>query len=413
MNTLMAKVFLRLLASAAHDKKTRNTILFFVFLPLIIIVMLLASPLAVFFGSVGAEPGSSIPQMMTAMHEGFKSQIHAEQSDPQAISVDTIYMNSEDNSPMDNRQDVMSLFAVDQNLNRDKADVLVQLKEQQGKELTDLYWKMNRIEVERVYHDTPDDEGTKADASDPVEPTPEPRYSKTIRVTSFAIEDMVEAFRFSPDQNDALDELMKPDYAMAFLGIIGSDWVTGNVGGLTPEEIQQIIDNMPDGLSLQRMEVVKAAESLVGKVKYFWGGKSYKTGWDDAWGEKRTVSAQGSKSTGTSRPFGLDCSGFTAWVFIQAGVPVSQIEQAFGTYTGSQWEKSSAIDVSELIPGDLGFQRIPGSGTNHVGIYVGDDMDGTQLFAHSSSSKGGVVITPASGGGLKCFRRPALLESIN
>jgi hypothetical protein len=53
----------------------------------------------------------------------------------------------------------------------------------------------------------------------------------------------------------------------------------------------------------------------VGKVNYFWGGKSLVLGWDSRWGTSMKVTAAGSSTTGTYRPYGLDCSGFVDWVF--------------------------------------------------------------------------------------------------
>ena len=59
----------------------------------------------------------------------------------------------------------------------------------------------------------------------------------------------------------------------------------------------------------EREAVVRTACSLVGKVNYFWGGKSLVIGWDVRWGELRQVTAAGSSTTGTYRPYGLGCSG--------------------------------------------------------------------------------------------------------
>lgn len=55
-------------------------------------------------------------------------------------------------------------------------------------------------------------------------------------------------------------------------------------------------------LSAERKKVIKAACSLVDKVNYFWGGKSSAIGWNSEWGKLKTVSAEGSKTTGTKRP---------------------------------------------------------------------------------------------------------------
>ena len=38
-------------------------------------------------------------------------------------------------------------------------------------------------------------------------------------------------------------------------------------------------------------------------------------GWDSRWGMPMKVTAEGSSTTGTVRPFGLDCSGMVDWVF--------------------------------------------------------------------------------------------------
>ena len=70
-----------------------------------------------------------------------------------------------------------------------------------------------------------------------------------------------------------------------------------------------LLRDLPKDLSPEREAVVRTACSLVGKVNYFWGGKSLVIGWDARWGELRQVTAAGSSTTGTYRPYGLDCSG--------------------------------------------------------------------------------------------------------
>ena len=41
-----------------------------------------------------------------------------------------------------------------------------------------------------------------------------------------------------------------------------------------------LIRNLPEGLSPEREAVVRTACSLVGKVNYYWGGKSLVLGWE-------------------------------------------------------------------------------------------------------------------------------------
>ena len=74
-------------------------------------------------------------------------------------------------------------------------------------------------------------------------------------------------------------------------------------------EAMEVWERLPDDLSMERRMVVTYALALVDKVDYFWGGKSLVLGWDDRWGELTEVTAEGSDSTGTEQPYGLDCSG--------------------------------------------------------------------------------------------------------
>ena len=74
-------------------------------------------------------------------------------------------------------------------------------------------------------------------------------------------------------------------------------------------------ESVGDDVSEERVNVISAAYSLVGKVGYFWGGKSLVLGWDERWGTIQKVTAAGSSTTGTYRPYGMDCSGFVDWVF--------------------------------------------------------------------------------------------------
>lgn len=43
---------------------------------------------------------------------------------------------------------------------------------------------------------------------------------------------------------------------------------------LSVEQVQEILDSLPDDLSEERRQVILTAYQLLGKVNYFWGGKS-------------------------------------------------------------------------------------------------------------------------------------------
>ncbi len=146
--------------------------------------------------------------------------------------------------------------------------------------------------------------------------------------------------------------------------------------------------------------VVKNAGSLVGKVNYFWGGKSMVKGWDSSWGTMRTVTAAGSPTTGTIRTFGLDCSGFVTWVFNNSGMGYSV---GHGTY--GQKAASRLISRSEIQAGDLAFL----ADYSHVGIIAGKNDSGSILVIHCSSSANNVTVATVESVGFTVFRRPNCL----
>ena len=49
--------------------------------------------------------------------------------------------------------------------------------------------------------------------------------------------------------------------------------------------------------------LAESALMLVGKVNYFWGGKSYTVGWDDRWGKPAEVTSPGHSTSGTTIPW--------------------------------------------------------------------------------------------------------------
>jgi hypothetical protein len=168
-----------------------------------------------------------------------------------------------------------------------------------------------------------------------------------------------------------------------------SGQLTDSILSRLSDEEFQAVEQQLQGLSGERRDVVLAALSLEGKISYFWGGKSYHVGWDDRWGEYRLVTAGGSGETGTVRLFGMDCSGFVSWAFINAGGDQDLIKY-IGNGTSMQWYNSKAISMSELRPGDLLFYKPPGgTGVDHVGIYIG----GGKVVHCTTNGGGGVIVT--------------------
>lgn len=156
-------------------------------------------------------------------------------------------------------------------------------------------------------------------------------------------------------------------------------------------EAMEVWERLPDDLSMERRMVVTYALALVDKVDYFWGGKSLVLGWDDRWGELTEVTAEGSDTTGTEQPYGLDCSGFVDWTFYNA----SGGEYVIGQGGGAAEQHANCVDIEwdEVQPGDLLFYPED----EHVGIAAGRDWLGRLLVVHCASGTGGVAISHRTG----------------
>jgi hypothetical protein len=215
-------------------------------------------------------------------------------------------------------------------------------------------------------------------------------FVHSVILTAFSIDTSAQYGQFNITCGQAIDNMAMALKLTMFGSITG-----GSVPPITDAELAAFLANL--NCSPDRKKLMEAALSLVGRVPYFWGGKS-PAGWNDEWNTPKQVTAAGSSSTGTIRPFGLDCSGFTDWAYKTAyGVSIS-------AGSANQWANSTSITQAQLLPGDLGFKAVPGTvSVNHVLIYAGKDASGNLMWVHCA---GGVGVILDSPGYVKYFRRP-------
>ena len=238
--------------------------------------------------------------------------------------------------------------------------------------LTVIFWDMTEITswVETIDHSGGDDDDGWTE------------YILHITITPKTADEMRTAYAFTRYQNEALDELLADRATLASL----ASSLT-----ITNADAVQVLQSLPADLSQERKAVVQNALTLYGKVSYFWGGKSLVIGWDSRWGELRQVTAAGSSTTGTYRPYGLDCSGLVDWAFYNA----TGGSYIIGHGGGATMQHSYCTDISwsDAQPGDLVFYP----DNSHVGIISGRDEDGSLLVIHCASGANNVVITGTSG----------------
>ena len=337
------------------------------FLMVILVAAIVASPFGILFSNESREAGVvPISAAVAQVNYEYNERLEELQT---ADSYDSISVTGQSADWVE----VLAVFAVKVagSNDADAADVATMDADRIAR-LKAVFWDMTAIttEVETINHPgSGDDDGWT-------------ERNLYITITAKTAEEMKTAYHFNRNQIAALDELLEQrDLLLELIEDVYS--VSGDTASL--------IRGLPEDLSPEREAVVRTACSLVGKVNYFWGGKSLVIGWDARWGELRQVTAAGSSTTGTYRPYGLDCSGFVDWVIYN---------QSGGSYIighggGATMQHSYCTDISwaDAQPGDLVFYP----DNSHVGIVGGRDANGELLIIHCASGYNNVVITGKEG----------------
>ena len=207
-------------------------------------------------------------------------------------------------------------------------------------------------------------------------------FDESVITEAFGIDADATYDQFGITYAEAIDNMAKA-LKMTLYGAASS----GEAVELTDAELIAFVERQ--NCNATRKYILSTGLSLVGKVPYFWGGKSG-PGWNEEWNTPKVVTAEGSSSTGTIRPYGLDCSGFTTWVYNTA------LDVNIGAGTSGQYPNTVAISEAELLPGDLGFlAESDGSGWNHVLMFAGYSETGERMWVHCSSGSGVILNTPS------------------
>ena len=332
-----------------------------------LIGLLIVSPFGIFFSGEDSGTGYTMPEAVSVLNGEFAARIEQIKAEN---PYDELDMDNAGSAAMiSNWRDVLAVYAVRTTTDNASPDEVATLTEEKLDILRQIFWDMNAISywVETISGDK--------DESDTV--------ILHITVTVKDHLQMADEYRFNAEQHKLLEELMQPEYQELFAALTGSYQDIE----LSPDEVAKIMENLPADLSEARREVVLTAYQLLGKVHYFWGGKSLVIGWDSRWGMPMEVTAGGSSTTGTVRPFGLDCSGMVDWVFYnQSG---GQYVIGHGGGATAQHSYCAPIAWSDAKPGDLVFYP----GDSHVGIVCGFDSSGNIMVIHCASSENNVVVT--------------------
>ena len=338
---------------------------------ILLVGMLFASPLGILFAGEDTGTEIKIPDAVATMNGEFTDAIYRIMENHPYDELDM--QEGMEAAMLQNWRNVLAVYAVKVSTDEEHGLDVITMDEEKLQLLREIFFDANKLVYELT---TSIVDGAQ----------------KTILHISLQIKDamqMADEYGFTDQQREMLEELLKPDYDDIFLSLIGNYQPGGTPIG--PVDISDIQGTLPDDLDPLRESIVLTAYQLLGKVTYFWGGKSLVLGWDSRWGTPTTVTASGSGSTGKVLPFGLDCSGFVDWTFYNATSGAYLPGRGGGA--ASQHGYCTNIAWSDALPGDLVFY----ADDSHVGIVCGYDSVGNILVIHCSGGQNGVVVTGREG----------------
>ena len=338
---------------------------------ILLVGMLFASPLGILFAGEDTGTEIKIPDAVATLNGEFTDEIYRIMEENPYDELDL--QEGMEAAMLQNWRNVLAVYAVKVSTDEEHGLDVMTMDEEKLQLLREIFFDANKLEYELTTRTVDGEQITTLHISAQIKDAMQ----------------MADEYGFTAQQREMLEELLKPDYDDIFLSLIGNYQPDGTPIG--PVDISDIQGTLPDDLDPLRESIVLTAYQLLGKVTYFWGGKSLVLGWDSRWGTPTTVTAPGSGSTGKVLPFGLDCSGFVDWTFYNA---------TNGTYlpgrgggAASQHGYCTNIAWSDALPGDLVFY----ADDSHVGIVCGYDSVGNLLVIHCSGGQNGVVVTGREG----------------
>ena len=338
---------------------------------ILLVGFLFASPLGILFAGEDTGTEIKIPDAVATLNGEFTDEIYRiMESNP----YDALDMQEGMEAAMlQNWRNVLAVYAVKVSTDEEHGLDVMTMDEEKLQLLREIFFDANKLKYKLTAR------------------TVDGKRITTLHISVQAKDAMrmADEYGFTDQQREMLEELLKPDYDDVFLSLIGNYQPGGMPIG--PVDISDIQGTLPDDLDPLRESIVLTAYQLLGKVTYFWGGKSLVLGWDSRWGTPTTVTAPGSGSTGKVLPFGLDCSGFVDWTFYNATSATYLPGRGGGA--ASQHGYCTNIAWSDALPGDLVFY----ADDSHVGIVCGYDSVGNLLVIHCSGGQNGVVVTGREG----------------
>ncbi|MFC4600239.1 C40 family peptidase [Cohnella hongkongensis] len=307
-----------------------------------VIAAVLSSPFGIFVADENSESGTNkIAFLVEDIDAQFAIQIESvKQAAGDVDRVEIHYVESADNTRIDNWPDVLAVFAVKTSTDKAGFDV-VTMDRQRVEMLQTVFWDMNQIDshVETLEH-TELVFIEKEDGS--IEEHVVTEYERVLQlsITARTADQQASHYDFSTEQVDLVNELLSAEFRPMMFAILGKNADTG----LTSEQFEAIMTDLPAGVF--GSQAVELALTRLGDPY-----SQLKAGQDNY----------------------TDCSYLVQWVYRQLDVTLPRTAAEQGRFIV---DNGLSLTRDELLAGDLIFWSYEQNGRfidiTHVGIYAGN-----------------------------------------
>ena len=298
-------------------------------LPIIaVIAIIYNSPFAIFFPSISS--GETTQNVLSAYVAEFNGDVNSELTNHSGYDTsEKIYVDFEGAGSPDNYYDILAVYMVKYG----DGDTATDMTDKAKDNLKAVFDAMCSYSISSRTDTDTDDEGNTTTTT-----------VKEVNVELKTYRDMISEYGFNEEEQEILEELMKPEY-LAMIGYTGGGGDPGET--LSSEQYQVIVDAISDANGKM---VVEYALSKV--------GYPYSQAYRDS-GEY------------------YDCSSLAYYAWQNAGVNImyegANTAAAEGKFC---YDNNYLVNYEEMQPGDLIFYSYSNNGRffniTHVAIYVGD-----------------------------------------
>lgn len=298
-------------------------------LPIIaVIAIIYNSPFAIFFPSISS--GETTQNVLSAYVAEFNGDVNSELTNHSGYDTsEKIYVDFEGAGSPDNYYDILAVYMVKYG----DGDTATDMTDKAKDNLKAVFDAMCSYSISSRTDTDTDDEGNTTTTT-----------VKEVNVELKTYRDMISEYGFNAEEQEILEELMKPEY-LAMIGYTGCGDDPGET--LSSEQYQAIVDDISDA---NGKKVVGYALSKI--------GYPYSQAYRDS-GEY------------------YDCSSLAYYAWQNAGVNImyegANTAAAEGKFC---YDNNYLVNYEEMQPGDLIFYSYSNNGRffniTHVAIYVGD-----------------------------------------